>query len=75
MCPPIKFANDTILIGLVNRDDENAYFGQPDSFVESCDKKYLELNVSKAKVMITNFHKNTVVPSPVLTEGANVERF
>ena len=74
MCPLIKFADDTILAGLIDRDNDYAFKRQLESFVEYCNKNFLELNVSKTKEMLIDFRKNTVAPDPVLIGGLQVER-
>lgn len=74
MCPLIKFADDTALIGLISNDDDSMFLNVVQNFTKYCKESFLELNVSKTKEMIVNFHKAPVLPPPVVIEGSAVER-
>ena len=46
-CPSVKFADDTELVGKISNDEDALHHKQIENFVNSCNKKYLYLNVSK----------------------------
>uniref|UniRef100_UPI003AF4E3BD alkylated DNA repair protein domain-containing protein n=1 Tax=Thiolapillus sp. TaxID=2017437 RepID=UPI003AF4E3BD len=70
----LKFADDTELFGKVSNDEDALYHKQIENFVNSCDKNYLYLNVSKTKEMCIDFRKNQRCPKPVYIKGEAVER-
>ena len=74
MCSLIKYADDTALTGLIIDDQCSHYLNSVQSFVNWCDKNYLQLNVTKTKEMVIDFRKNNAVPDPVILKGENVER-
>lgn len=51
----IKFADDSAIIGLFTMPHTTSYIEEIQSFVDWCDKNYLELNVSKTKELIIDF--------------------
>lgn len=59
-CPLLKFADDTVIIGLISKDNSTFYENQLSSFVEYCERNVLELNVSKTKEMIIDFRKTVL---------------
>ena len=71
-CPLIQFADDTALIGIISKDDDNGFVSQVDSFVNHCDINYLELNVSKTKEMVIDFRQTRSDPQPVDIKGSVV---
>ena len=44
------------------------------SFVQWCDKNYLELNVCKTKVIVIDFRRNIIVPNLFVIKGVEFER-
>ena len=44
-CPLIKFADDTAMAGLIDKDDESEFRSQVNNFLDYCDRNTLELNV------------------------------
>ena len=73
-CPPVKFADDTELVGNIRNDEDAIYHKQFENFVNWCDKNYLYLNVFKMKEMCIIFRKNQRCPKPVYIKGEAVER-
>ncbi|KAF7653869.1 hypothetical protein LDENG_00077640 [Lucifuga dentata] len=64
----LKFADDTILIGLISGGDESAYRWEIDHLVTWCRQNNLELNDLKTVEMIVDFRKNPAPPpSPCVT--------
>ena len=72
-CHMQKFSDDTVLIGLINKDDDRAYKKEIDLFVRWCDDNFLLLNVEKTKELVVNFCKMKVHISPVIIKGQEVE--
>ena len=73
-CPPVKFADDTELVGKISNDEDAIYHKQIENFVNWCDRNYWYLNVSKTKEMCIDFRKNQRCPKPVYIKGEAVER-
>ena len=71
----IKYADDTVVIGLINKNDEQEYLGVIDYLVKWCNTNFLNLNVSKTKEMIIDFRskKNMNVKKPIVTDNENFE--
>ena len=74
LCPLVKFADDTELVGKISNDEDAPYHKQTENFVNWCDKNYLYLNASKTKEIYINFWKNQRCPKPVYIKGEVVER-
>ena len=51
----IKYADDTVIIGLLKCDDDVKYRMEVDRFCNWCDDNHLNLNVSKTKEMVIDF--------------------
>jgi hypothetical protein len=51
-CQILKYADDTVIIGLINGNDESIYRNKCNEIVDWCDKNFLTLNVSKTKETI-----------------------
>jgi hypothetical protein len=62
LCRILKYADDTVIIGNIVKNDELMYRMQVDHFVKWCEDNYLDLNVTKIKEMVIDFRKsqNTV---------------
>ncbi len=75
-CFIVKYADDTIIVGLLDENDENCeneYRKEIDNFVEWCNDNFLNLNVKKTKEIIVDFRKNKEEISPIVINGENVE--
>ncbi len=53
----IKFADDTVVLGLINNDDEAAYLDEVERLTSWCQDNCLSLNVSKTEELIVDFRK------------------
>ena len=73
-CPLIKFADDTVMVGLIKKDENSAYISQLTQFIQYCDSNFLELNVSKTKEMIIDYRSKASEPAPVNIKDSQVER-
>ncbi len=55
----VKFADDTVVLGLINNDDEAAYLDEVERLTSWCQDNCLSLNVSKTKELIVDFRKKS----------------
>ncbi len=53
----IKFADDTVVLGLISNNDETAYLDEVERLTSWCQDNCLFLNVSKTKELIVDFRK------------------
>ncbi len=71
----IKFADDTVVLGLINNEDEAAYLDEVERITSWCQDNCLSLNVSKTKELIVDFRKRQQRPyTPLMISGTPVER-
>ncbi len=71
----VKFADDTVVLGLINNNDEAAYLDEVERLTSWCQDNCLSLNVSKTKELIVNFRKRQQRPyAPLMISGTPVER-
>ncbi len=71
----IKFADDTVVLGLISNNDETAYLGEVERLTSWCQDNCLSLNVSKTKELIVDFRKKHLLPyTPLMISGTPVER-
>ena len=69
----IKYADDTVIIGLIsNEEDADTYSQEIDHFVEWCDRNFLNLNVKETREMIVDYSKPPKNFRPVNIKGDNV---
>ncbi len=71
----VKFADDTVVLGLISNNDETAYLGEVERLTSWCQDNCLSLNVSKIKELIVDFRKRQQRPyTPLMISGTPVER-
>ncbi len=71
----VKFADDTVVLGLISNNDETAYLGEVERLTSWCQENCLSLNVSKTKELIVDFRKRQQRPyTPLMISGTPVER-
>ncbi len=75
----VKFADNTVVLGLINNDDEAAYLDEVERLTSWCQDNCLSLNVSKTKELIVDFRKRqqrpyTPLMTPLMISGTPVER-
>ncbi len=71
----IKFADDTVVLGLVSNNNEAAYLDEVERLTSWCQDNCLSLNVSKTKELIVDFRKRQLQPyTPLMISGTPVER-
>ena len=71
----IKFADDTVVVGLITNNDETAYLEEVGNLENWCQRNNLLLNVSKTKELIVDFSTKQVrnYQTPVINRSP-VER-
>ncbi|MCI4377478.1 hypothetical protein PGIGA_G00204120 [Pangasianodon gigas] len=71
----VKFADNTVVVGLITNNDEKAYLEEVNILSTWCRNNNLSLNITKTKEMIVDYGKKQVRNySPLLIKGATVER-
>ncbi len=71
----IKFADDTVVLGLISNNDETAYLDEVERLTSWCQDNCLSLNGSKTKELIVDFRKRHLLPyTPLMISGTPVER-
>lgn len=63
----IKYADDTVIVGLISKDDESDYKEQVENFTEWCKNNFLNLNVKKTKEMIIDYRTGPKMSNEPLT--------
>ena len=53
----MKYADDTVIVGLIDDDNDNEYFNCIDYVNRWCSEAFLNINVSKTKELIWDFRK------------------
>ena len=69
-----KYADDTVLTGLITENIDTSYTEEVDSFVAWCARNHLVLNVEKTKEMIIDFRKNKGFFEPITIQDRQIER-
>ncbi len=71
----VKFADDTVALGLISNNDETAYLDEVERLTPWCQDNCLSLNESKTKELIVDFRKRQQRPyTPLMIRGTHVER-
>ncbi len=71
-----KFADDTVVLGLISNNDETAYLDEVERLTSWCQDNGLSLNVSKTKELIVDFRKRHLLPyTPLMISGTPVESY
>ena len=69
-----KYADDTVLTGMILNDNFINYTQEVMSFVDWCDSNHLVLNVTNTKEMVIDFRKQTKVPDLIVIKENDAER-
>ena len=73
-CKIIKYADDTVVIGLINNDNEQGYRDTV-SYVSSwCNENHLNLNAGKTKELIFDFRKIQNDKAPIIINNTSVKQ-
>ncbi|KAK3520074.1 hypothetical protein QTP70_012466 [Hemibagrus guttatus] len=69
----VKFADDTTVVGLINKNDESAYREEVKRLKAWCRANNLSLNVDKTKEMVVDFRRAQSDHSPLFIDVSPVE--
>ena len=69
-----KYADDTVLTGLITNDFDNEYVHEITSFVNWCKINHLVLNIDKTKEVVIDFRKTIIPPNKIVIDDKEVER-
>lgn len=72
----VKFADDTVVVGLISNNNETAYLDEVEMLSLWCKDNNLDLNVSKTKEMMVDFRraKQRIHYTPLRINGNPVEK-
>ena len=71
----IKFADDTVVMGLISNNNEAAYLDEVKSLTSWCQTNCLFLNVSKTKELVVDFRRRQQwIYTPLIINRTPVER-
>ena len=70
----IKFADNTIVVGLITNNNETAYREEVTDLAVWCQDNNLSLNVIKTKEMIVDYRKRRANHAPILIDRPVVEQ-
>ena len=70
----LKFADDTVIQGLISSENENVYRESINWFVQWCEEHFLLLNVKKTKELIIDFRIKKSPLCPLLVKNEEVEQ-
>ena len=68
----IKYADDTVVVGLIENEDESHYRDAITFVNDWCAKNFLNLNVNKTKELITDFRRSKNVKDPITIDNCPV---
>ena len=71
-CKIIKYADDTVVLGLINDNNEEEYRETISYVSEWCSENYLDLNVTKTKEVMLDLRKNQNSKSPITINNSSV---
>ena len=69
----IKFADDSLLLGLISDNEEEYYKDAINGFVKWCEEHHLDLNVLKTKELIIDFRQKKEPLNPIFINGRPIE--
>ena len=69
----IKYADDTVILGMIENDDNTEYLSCIEFANNWCEANFLDLNVQKTKEVIWDFRTNSVMKDAVRINGMEVE--
>ena len=72
-CHLIKYADDTVIVGLISNNDESEYNDQISEVVQWCKAHNMLLNATKTKELIFDFRHCNISHVPLSTDNPIVE--
>jgi hypothetical protein len=68
-----KYADDTVIVGLLKNDDDTEYFNCVDFVFSWCENNFLNLNSSKTKEILWDFRRTAHVVRPVSLNNTEID--
>ena len=68
----IKYADDTVVVGLVENDNATEYRSAIKFVSKWCNNNFLNLNVNKTKELVIDFRRKKNKKNPITINGSNV---
>lgn len=72
-CHLQKFSDDTAIVACIREGEEGEYRSLVKDFGEWSQLNRLQLNISKTKEMVFDFHRAPLPPQPIIIDGKEVE--
>ncbi len=70
----VKFADDTMVIGLITDNDETGYREEVSTLTKWCQENHLSLNIDKTKELVVDFRRQSREHTPISIDKTPVER-
>ena len=70
----IKYTDDTVILGLIDNNNETPYFDTIDYALQWYKANHLDLNVTETKEMIHDFRHTPPAKQPVTIDAKAVEK-
>ncbi len=70
----VKFADDTMVIGLITDNDETAYRAEVSTLTKWCQENHLSLNIDKTKELVVDFRRQSREHTHITIDKTPVER-
>ncbi len=70
----VKFADDTMVIGLITDNDETAYREEVSTLSKWCQENHLSLNIDKTKELVVDYRRQSREHTPISIDKTPVER-
>ncbi len=70
----VKFADDTMVIGLITDNDETAYREEVSTLTKWCQENHLSLNIDKTKELVVDYRRQSREHTPITIDKTPVER-
>ncbi len=68
-----KFADDTMMIGLITDNDETAYREEVSTLAKWCQENHLSLKIDKTKELVVDFRRQSREHTPIIIDKTPVE--
>lgn len=72
-CKIIKYADDTVVLGLIRHNNEDHYFNIIQYVINWCKENFLNLNVAKTKELIHDFRRAATEKKKIIIDGIAVD--
>ncbi len=70
----VKFADNTMVIGLITDNDETSYREEVSTLTKWCQENHLSLNIDKTKELVGDYRRQSREHTPITIGKTPVER-